>query len=84
MMDIPAVGEPCPCSFCRKDRTEVEFLFAGPTAFICNECVDLCREILDHERTERRRRREAESAAVDEVLEWEKQLLWGAWRGEDP
>lgn len=30
------------CSFCGKTNHEVENLIAGPTVFICNECVDLC------------------------------------------
>jgi len=34
------------CSFCGKRRHEVRRLIAGPTVFICNECVGLCVEIL--------------------------------------
>ena len=30
------------CSFCGKTNHEVENLIAGPTVFICNECIDLC------------------------------------------
>jgi ClpX C4-type zinc finger len=33
------------CSFCGKSQDEVLKLIAGPTVFICNECVDLCAEI---------------------------------------
>src|ERR1035437_5144879 len=33
------------CSFCGKRDSEVGYLVAGPTVFICNECVELCREI---------------------------------------
>jgi hypothetical protein len=36
------------CSFCGKSQAEVERLIAGPLVFICNECVRLCAEILDH------------------------------------
>jgi ATP-dependent protease Clp ATPase subunit len=32
------------CSFCGKDRSEVAYLIAGPCVFICDECVELCRE----------------------------------------
>jgi ATP-dependent protease Clp ATPase subunit len=35
------------CSFCGKDHEEVRKLIAGPTVFICDECVRLCQEILD-------------------------------------
>ncbi len=34
------------CSFCGKSNTEVSRLIAGPTSFICNECVGLCVDIL--------------------------------------
>jgi hypothetical protein len=34
------------CSFCGKDKTEVERLIAGPAVFICDGCVGLCEEIL--------------------------------------
>ena len=35
------------CSFCGKNQDEVTKLIAGPTVFICNECVRLCEQILD-------------------------------------
>lgn len=38
------------CSFCGKAQTEVKTLVAGPGVFICDECVDLCREIIERER----------------------------------
>ena len=34
------------CSFCGKSQHEVRKLIAGPTVFICDECVELCSEIL--------------------------------------
>lgn len=34
------------CSFCGKEHAEVQKLIAGPTVFICNECVDLCQDIV--------------------------------------
>jgi hypothetical protein len=34
------------CSFCGKSDKEVAKLVAGPTVFICNECVDLCRDVV--------------------------------------
>ena len=37
------------CSFCGKAQSEVKKLIAGPSVFICNECIDLCQEILDEE-----------------------------------
>ena len=37
------------CSFCGKGQDEVKKLIAGPSVFICNECVDLCNEIIAEE-----------------------------------
>ena len=37
------------CSFCHKTQKEVIKLIAGPSVFICNECVDLCNSILQEE-----------------------------------
>src|SRR6202522_1228925 len=37
------------CSFCGKSQHEVRKLIAGPTVFICDECVDLCKDILREE-----------------------------------
>lgn len=34
------------CSFCRKNHTEVQNLFAGPHAFICDECAELCMRLI--------------------------------------
>src|SRR5712675_2105784 len=37
------------CSFCGKNQHEVRKLIAGPTVFICDECVELCKDILGEE-----------------------------------
>lgn len=37
------------CSFCGKSQEQVKKLIAGPGAYICNECVELCNEILEEE-----------------------------------
>src|SRR3990167_8020500 len=37
------------CSFCGKDKHEVKKLIAGPSVFICDECVDLCNDIIREE-----------------------------------
>lgn len=37
------------CSFCGKSQHEVRKLIAGPTVFICDECVDLCTDIIQEE-----------------------------------
>jgi len=37
------------CSFCGKSQHEVRKLIAGPTVFICDECVELCKDIIHEE-----------------------------------
>ncbi|HXX57774.1 MAG TPA: ATP-dependent Clp protease ATP-binding subunit ClpX [Thermodesulfovibrionales bacterium] len=37
------------CSFCGKGQDEVRKLIAGPTVYICDECVELCNDIIDEE-----------------------------------
>src|SRR6056297_4094464 len=37
------------CSFCGKSQHEVRKLIAGPSVFICDECVDLCTDIIREE-----------------------------------
>ena len=41
-----AGGETLRCSFCNKDQNDVRKLIAGPTVFICDECVDVCNDII--------------------------------------
>ena len=37
------------CSFCGKSQHEVKKLIAGPSVFICDECIDLCNDIIRDE-----------------------------------
>jgi ATP-dependent Clp protease ATP-binding subunit ClpX len=38
------------CSFCGKHQRQVNKLIAGPGVYICNQCIDLCVEIIAQER----------------------------------
>ena len=40
------------CSFCNKSQSEVKKLIAGPSAFICDECIELCSEIIEKDLVE--------------------------------
>ena len=40
------------CSFCGKNQNEVRKLIAGPSVYICNECIDLCNDIIREEISE--------------------------------
>ena len=41
------------CSFCGKNQKEVTKLIAGPSVYICNECIKLCGEIIEDEEKEK-------------------------------
>ncbi len=42
-------GDPLKCSFCGKSQKQVRKLIAGPGVYICDECIDLCNEIIEEE-----------------------------------
>lgn len=48
-MDTPILT----CSFCNKSQRDVKKLIAGPNVQICDECVDICLDIVNDEPTER-------------------------------
>ena len=57
------------CSFCGKSQDQVKKLIAGPEVYICDECVDLCNQILDEEFFENKDKEGADAeaeASVDE------------------
>ena len=45
------------CSFCGKPQEQVRKLVAGPGVYICDECIELCSEIVEEELGEERRSR---------------------------
>ena len=45
-------GDMLRCSFCGKSQHEVRKLIAGPSVFICDECVELCNDIIREEMQE--------------------------------
>ena len=52
-MSILRPDEVLRCSFCGKSQNEVKKLIAGPSVYICNECIDICNEIInDDEKVE--------------------------------
>ncbi len=69
------------CSFCGKGQEEVRRLIAGPgSVYICDECVELCREIIDEEETptprpgRRARERAADRQRVASGTVWEEEV----------
>ena len=59
--------DPRYCSFCGKNQDEVATLIAGPTVFICNECIGLCNRILE-DKGATARIRPAETASTESLL----------------
>jgi ATP-dependent Clp protease ATP-binding subunit ClpX len=51
------------CSFCGKTQKQVQQLIAGPGVYICDECVELCNEIIDE------RMAEAAQGESDEIVD---------------
>ena len=49
MPKAPGGSEQLLCSFCGKSQRQVKKLIAGPGVYICDECIDLCNEIIDEE-----------------------------------
>ena len=52
--DLPTKGATLYCSFCGKSQHEIRKLIAGPSVFICDECVEISMEILLVERNQAR------------------------------
>jgi ATP-dependent protease Clp ATPase subunit len=49
-------GDMLRCSFCGKSQHEVRKLIAGPTVYICNECVEVCLDIIAEDRVTNQKR----------------------------
>jgi len=49
MVENNGFDKPKCCSFCGKSQDQVKKMIAGPNVFICNECVELCMDILEEE-----------------------------------
>ena len=56
------------CSFCGKNQDEVRKLIAGPSVYICNECIDLCNDIIKEEINEAADTTEEESFLVPKEI----------------
>ena len=67
------------CNFCGKQRNEVRKLIVANDAGICNECIDLCHDILDKERIDniRRDKKVARALNPNKVMEYLDQYVIG-------
>ncbi len=63
-------GELLKCSFCGKSQKQVKKLIAGPGVYICDECIDLCNEIIEEELSETSELRFDELPKPREIFEF--------------
>src|SRR5882757_9582385 len=61
------------CSFCGKSHAEVRKLIAGPGVYICDSCINVCKNILDKELSDDARRQTA-TIRVPKPMEIRRQL----------
>jgi ATP-dependent Clp protease ATP-binding subunit ClpX len=66
---MPKNDDKLKCSFCGKTQDQVKKLIAGPEVYICDECVELCNEILDEEFLEGKEKDAAEGEGKAESAE---------------
>ena len=56
---------PIQCSFCGKDRKQVNTMVAGSDVYICDECIELCADVVDEEHSRRQSSKSAEAVLAD-------------------
>src|SRR4051812_47154703 len=70
-------GDLLKCSFCGKSQKQVKKLIAGPGVYICDECIDLCNEIIEEELAEGTELRFDELPKPREIYEFENDYIIG-------
>ena len=70
------------CSFCGKSQKQVKKLIAGPGVYICDECVDLCNEIIDEELSETEEISFSELPKPYEIFDFLEQYVVGQNRAK--
>lgn len=63
------------CSFCGKSADEVDRLIAGPDAFICNECIELCASIIEREELVEHSHMDIDLATPSEIKDYLDQYV---------
>ncbi|KJY44843.1 ATP-dependent protease, partial [Streptomyces sp. NRRL S-444] len=70
-------GDLLKCSFCGKSQKQVKKLIAGPGVYICDECIDLCNEIIEEELAETSEVRWEELPKPREIYEFLESYVVG-------
>ncbi len=77
MARIGESGDLLKCSFCGKSQKQVKKLIAGPGVYICDECIDLCNEIIEEELSETSDLQFGELPKPREIFEFLDQYVIG-------
>lgn len=70
------------CSFCGKSQDEVKKLIAGPSVYICDECIQLCNEIIDEEYSQEGEEGDSQLLKPSEIKETLDQYVIGQERAK--
>ncbi|MGZ4519765.1 MAG: ClpX C4-type zinc finger protein, partial [Mycobacteriaceae bacterium] len=70
-------GDLLKCSFCGKSQKQVKKLIAGPGVYICDECIDLCNEIIEEELAEAGEVKLEELPKPNEICEFLEKYVVG-------
>ncbi len=70
-------GDLLKCSFCGKSQKQVKKLIAGPGVYICDECIDLCNEIIEEELAEASELGLVELPKPQEIFDFLEQYVVG-------
>ncbi len=70
-------GDLLKCTFCGKTQKQVRKLIAGPSVYICDECIGLCNEILDEEFAEAVEQELTELPKPREIFDFLEQYIVG-------
>ncbi len=82
MTRIGESGDLLKCSFCGKTQKQVKKLIAGPGVYICDECIELCNEIIEDELTESANLGLQELPKPNEIYEFLDQYVIGQDRAK--
>src|SRR5437667_11113938 len=75
-------GDLLKCAFCGKSQKQVTKLIAGPGVYICDECIDLCNEIIEEELSETSELRLEELPKPREIYEFLDDYVIGQEQGK--
>src|SRR5688572_32568871 len=75
-------GQVLYCSFCGKSQHEVRKLIAGPSVFICDECVELCNDIIREELEEKAASARSHLPKPREIMDVLDQYVIGQMRAK--